>query len=521
MSATENATHAIAPRLTVAVITQNAESCLAETLESIAAIADEIVVVDTGSTDATREIAAGYATRTIEHAWDHDFSAARNAALAEVTGDWVLWLDAGETLLASDAAALKTFVTGEASLARAYSMLVQVPPHGDAEAVEQIARIRLVPNLPGLRFTGRVRESLLASLADAGLQCEGIPQRILRGTREHDNQIRTMRAYRNRHLAETEIREGKQQPHLLNCLGDACQTLDEDEQAVEYFREALATSERGSIDMLEAYYGLLTSLDGTQSNHEEQISLCVAALELYPLDAQLLCAMGGYLQAVGRIDLARKTYQTAYDYGKINPQVWHVGEVREIAAICYSLVLQIENNLPEAQRVLESALAENESCVRVRRHLMELHVKQGQAEQALEQVDRLPATESQRDALRSAVQGAGFAAQGNWTAAQTHLLAGYSAGCHDAFCLRWLTVTLLAAGDIEAASTYLDEWLVAEPTNAEALKYRQAINGDQAAADATPRQWRIDSAPGQSGTPAPNASPTGSPTQAKMPSDGR
>lgn len=489
MSATENVA-----RLTVAVIARNAAANLPETLESIAGIADEIVVVDTGSTDDTRAVAARYATHTIDRAWEDNFSAARNAALAEATGDWVLWLDAGESFSADDAQSLRTFVREEAQLNVAYSLLIQVSPQRDTEAVEQIARIRLIPNLPGLRFTGRVRESIIPSLELAGLKREGLPQRIKRGPREHDRQTRSMRAFRNRHLAETEINESHKKPHLLNCLGDACQTLDQDASAAIHFREALTLAERGSVDMLEAYYGLLTSLDGAGTNYEEQISLCVEALEIYPLDAQLLCAMGGYLQSVGRLDLARKTYQTAYDYGKINPEVWHVGEVREIAAICYSLVLQIENNLPVAQRVLEEALAESPDCVRLQRHLMELHVKQGNTDQALAQVDRLPATTANREALRSAVRGAGFAAQGNWIAGKAYLSAGYAAGCRDPFCLRWLTVTLLAAGETDAARAYLDEWIACEPNNAEAHKYQQAIS-TAAASDAAPRPWRIDAAP--------------------------
>ena len=488
MSATETA-----PRLTVAVIAKNAENCLPETLDSIRGIADEIVVVDTGSTDGTRAFATKYATRTIDHQWDDDFSAARNAALADVTGDWVLWLDAGETLSASDAKSLRTFVTADANQATAYFMVIQVPPHRDAEAVEQIARIRLIPNLPGLKFTGRVRESIIESLEKAGLQREGLPQRIQRGPREHDEETRSTRAIRNRHLAETEIKESQKESHLLNCLGDACQTLNEDRAAATHFRDSLAIAEPGSVDMLEAYYGLLTSLGSSETNHDEQISLCNEALDIFPLDAQLLCAMGGYLQAIGRIDLARKTYQTAYDYGKINPEVWHVGEVREIAAICYSLVLQIENNLPVAQRVLEEALAENEASARIRRHLMELQVKQGNVDQALAQVDRLPAGTPHREALRSAVRGAGFATQSNWIAAKAYLSAGYAAGCRDPFCLRWLTVTLLAAGETDTARQYLDEWIAIEPTNAEAIKYQQAISAVPTS-DTAPRHWRVDGA---------------------------
>jgi tetratricopeptide (TPR) repeat protein len=488
MSATENAS-----RLTVAIIAKNAEDGLRETLESIVDIADEIVVVDTGSTDGTRAVAEKYATHILDHEWNHDFSAARNAALASVTGNWVLWLDAGETIVANDAKSLRTFVNEDANISSAYFMVIQVPPHGNTEAVEQIARIRLVPNLPGLKFVGRVRETIVAALDQAGLQQEGIPQRIHRGPREHETTTRSARAYRNRHLAELEISESERKSHLLNCLGDACQTLDENLVAATHFQESLAMAERGSVDMLEAYYGLLTSFDASETNYDAQISICNEALAIFPLDAQLLCAMGGYLQAAGRIDLARKTYQIAYDFGKIENQVWHVGEVRDIAAICYSLVLQIQEDLPEARRILEQALAGSKDNVRLRRHLMELQIKQGDVELALEQVDRLPPETPHRPALRSAVRGAGFAMQQNWIAAKDYLNAGYTAGCRDPLCLRWLTMTLIAAGETEAARKHLDEWIAAEPNNAEAVRIQESIS-NAATPAAVSRPWRVDSA---------------------------
>ena len=86
------------PRLSVAMIVRDAEQLLRETLDSVREIADEIVVCDTQSADKTVEIAARLATRVVQCPWTDDFSAARNACLEHVTGDWVLWLDAGERL---------------------------------------------------------------------------------------------------------------------------------------------------------------------------------------------------------------------------------------------------------------------------------------------------------------------------------------------------------------------------------------------------------------------------------------
>ncbi len=481
-------------RLSLAVIARNAAGPLAETLAATAAVCDQIVVVDTGSSDDTPQVAARFGAQLVQHAWQDDFSAARNCGLAQVTGDWVLWLDAGETLSGEDARGLRQFVDQQADAAAAYALLVQLPPHGANEAAEQIARIRLLPRHPGIRFAGRVRESVNASLDQNNIALRGLPYRIARGRREHDPQRKADKARRNMRLAQLELEQTGPQPHLLNCLGDACQTLDDNQQAAAFFRQALELAARGSIEMLEAYYGLLTSLDGGQDNCAAQLALSVEALAIFPLDAQLLCALGGYLQTRGQLDLAVKTYQTAYEHGQINPALWHVGEVREIAAICFSLTLQLQDRSDEARKVLERAANASQHGGRVRRHLMELFVKQGRVEPALEQLELLPPEMPHREALRSAVRGACFASQQNWIAARPYLETAYAAGCRDPFCLRWFAVTLLAAGEIAQAQPILEEWRAVEPANAEAARYQQVIDQlpPNAAAPDRQRTWRVD-----------------------------
>ena len=81
------------------MIVKNEESCLAKCLESIKGI-DEIVILDTGSTDKTAEVARLYTDRFIEgvYEWEDDFSKARNKALEYATADWILIIDADETL---------------------------------------------------------------------------------------------------------------------------------------------------------------------------------------------------------------------------------------------------------------------------------------------------------------------------------------------------------------------------------------------------------------------------------------
>jgi len=82
--------------LTISLIVRNEEHSLGRCLDSVQGLADEIVVVDTGSTDGTREVAAGRGARVFDFPWCDDFAAARNETLRHATGRWVLWLDADE-----------------------------------------------------------------------------------------------------------------------------------------------------------------------------------------------------------------------------------------------------------------------------------------------------------------------------------------------------------------------------------------------------------------------------------------
>lgn len=85
--------------LTLCTIVKNEEATLSRTLDSVKGVVDEIVVVDTGSGDRTREIARGFGARVYDFEWCDDFAAARNECLKHAQGDWILVLDADEVLV--------------------------------------------------------------------------------------------------------------------------------------------------------------------------------------------------------------------------------------------------------------------------------------------------------------------------------------------------------------------------------------------------------------------------------------
>jgi Glycosyl transferase family 2 len=141
--------------LSVCLVTRNEEENLPRVLRSVAGLADQVVVADTGSTDRTAAVAAELGARVEQFPWDDDFSAARNFALDMATGDWVLWLNPDEELLPSSHDAVRQATADPGTLA--YHVHVQDQVRADRpDVVTQTVQLRLFRRDPELRFVGRL-----------------------------------------------------------------------------------------------------------------------------------------------------------------------------------------------------------------------------------------------------------------------------------------------------------------------------------------------------------------------------
>ncbi len=480
------------PKLSVGIIDWGIGDSLELSLSSVAHIADEIVVLDCGPSYGCRQLCDRYQTKLIEYIWDDSKSAARNNCLEQLSGEWILWIDAGEQFSPDEARQLRQHIDDKASRSEAYMLLVKVPQQAGTIAGEQIGQVRLVPNIAGIAFEGKVREQLMSSLEEQRIQVEALPLTLHRSVSEHAPENRIRRAKRDRRLVELELKETGTRPELLTILGESLQDLEEPARACECFRQAIDISERGSSGMLEAYYGLLTAMDG-RVPRTEQLTLCIEALEIYPLDAQLLCAMGGYLQSQQRWDLATRSYQTAYQYGRINPTVWHLDDMRAIVCCSYSMALELEQLNDAAERVLLEGLIEDPSSIRLRRQLTELYIKRSEREPALDQIQHLPARFDQNQ-WRNLVLGACYAAEQNWQSADGYLEQAYASGCRDTLCFRWYTMTLMSLAETERLRPVLADWREDDPTNLEMLRYLEAIEDQRDTSRPDPPSVRLDPA---------------------------
>jgi glycosyltransferase involved in cell wall biosynthesis len=89
--------------ISLCMIVKNEEDTLGRCLKSVKDIVDEIIIVDTGSSDRTKEVAGSFTSKIYDFKWIDDFSAARNYSCSKATMDYIMWLDADDVILEEDA----------------------------------------------------------------------------------------------------------------------------------------------------------------------------------------------------------------------------------------------------------------------------------------------------------------------------------------------------------------------------------------------------------------------------------
>jgi len=182
--------------LSLCMIVKNEERVLSRCLDAVRGVAGEIIVVDTGSTDASREIAAAHGAIVRHFDFEEvDFAGARNYALAQATRPWILVLDADEILDPASAPRIQELISRGENAGYYFERLNRQP---NAAATTDYV-VRLFPNRPNYRYRGRVHETIDESILAGG-------GRLVRaGVKIHHDFASDAEARRRRNLWYIEI----------------------------------------------------------------------------------------------------------------------------------------------------------------------------------------------------------------------------------------------------------------------------------------------------------------------------
>jgi GT2 family glycosyltransferase/predicted O-methyltransferase YrrM/predicted Zn-dependent protease len=274
------------PRVSLTMIVKNEEANLPDCLRGLGDLFDEIVVVDTGSTDGTKAVAESLGATVYEFPWVDSFAAARNAALGHATGQWAFWLDADDRLDDANRARLQALLGSLPGHDAAFVVKCRCVPSEPGGTATVVDHVRLVRLGPSVRWEYRVHEQLLPSLRRAGYDV-----RFTDVTVDHvgytDPALRGKKLERDLRLLHLEDAERPGEPFTLFNLGSVYHELGRPAEAVPLLQKSIERSHpRDSI--VRKLYALVAQCHRQLRQPQEALAACAEGRGHYPDDAELL-----------------------------------------------------------------------------------------------------------------------------------------------------------------------------------------------------------------------------------------
>jgi tetratricopeptide (TPR) repeat protein len=383
-------------QLSFCIIVKNEAENLPRCLSSVQHVVDEMVVLDTGSSDRTIEIAKSFGAQVYSFEWCNDFSAARNESLKYVHGDWILVLDADEVLVPEIVPILKQAIAQDDYLV--FNLVRQ--EIGAAQSPYSLIS-RLFRRHPEIWFTRPYHamiddqvEALLkrephwkiGAISEVAILHEGYQADVIVGRDKVNKARSTMEGFLATHpndpyvcsklgalyvqMGETAqgiellerglstVEDAATKYELHYHLGSVCVQLNEIEQAAQHYQQAIQQPILPKLK-LGAVNNLASLLKDAGDLQNAQI-LFQQALKIDPNFAIAHCNLGATLKAMGQFSSAIEHYNQAIAlnsnyaeaYQNLGVVLLKLGQVPEsLAAFQTAIRLHQQQNSPEAKRL--------------------------------------------------------------------------------------------------------------------------------------------------------------------------
>ncbi len=356
------------PRLSVCMIVNDEEKILTRCLKSVQGVADELIVVDTGSKDNTISVAKDFGAKVYYFKWRDDFAVARNESLKYATGDWIFQIDADEELLQSSISPLK-----EAMLNPWCLVYVITCDNGATSRSERFVKVgRLFRNHILVRYSRPYHEMVSSSayeLINQEPQWQLIeePRIIIRHYGYEPSEMQSRKKHeRGIRIMESYIRENQNDVYMLTKLGETYNSVRRYDEAIIEFKKALAINsnladphkglgnayfEKGMFDEAIVVFKKSIAINPNLSDNHNNLGMAYYAKGL--LDK----AISEYTEAIAiEPNFAEAHYNLGLAYRAKGVVDKEISE--------YNKALSINPNLAEARINLLYAIKPSVKCMR-------------------------------------------------------------------------------------------------------------------------------------------------------------
>jgi len=295
------------PTLSLCMIVKNEERVLGDCLASIRPYVDEMIVVDTGSTDRTVAIAEEHGAKVFHFPWTESFSEARNESIAHATGDFILWMDADDTIPPECGEQLRNTILLTEDKVTGLMMQVRIPPAPGESGLTVVDHVKIFRNGLGLKFTGRIHEQLLEGIYQADGEVCRTDLYVVHSGYDYSVEGQKGKRVRDLRLLELDLSERPDHPFVLFNIGMTAFHMKEFPKAKETLERCLKMSGPNE-SILRKVYAMLGGSELELGNLQYARERIEQGLKIYPRDPELLFRAGIIYHECGELPLAEQSY---------------------------------------------------------------------------------------------------------------------------------------------------------------------------------------------------------------------
>jgi glycosyltransferase involved in cell wall biosynthesis len=271
--------------ISLCMIVRDEELFLRDCLESVKDVVDQIVIVDTGSTDLTVDIATEYGAEIYHFPWCGNFSVARNESLKYATCDWIMWMDADERLSPESTGNLLRILNPDK-----WPVVYKVNIHSvwkDNSSVQLSSAHRIFNNNKGIYFSGKIHEQIARSASAVGAEERDSNIVIHHLGYGLDPESTKRKHKRNRKLLEQMVKESRDSAYAHYTLAQHYSMTDDPEKALDHFEKAYRLNQFDE-PMTASLLNAMAESHVKLKHYEIAEALCKRSIEMIPIQ------VGGY-----------------------------------------------------------------------------------------------------------------------------------------------------------------------------------------------------------------------------------
>ena len=378
------------------MITKNEEKWLKKSIDSVRHIVDEIIVVDTGSTDKTVDIAKQCGATVISFKWTDDFSAARNESLKHATKDWILVLDADEVISEKDHHKILEIITKQVDacllIQRNYTIMESgkgllaetgwVPIDDFYEEAKGFSGfqpnpvVRLFRNKKEYRYRYRVHEDVYPSVVEQNgvIDMVNIVVHHFHALKSHQFTNDKIKKYEE--LIEQQMKEYPDDTNVLQFYVNRLLRHGQIDEAVPVLERILSINPSHGIA-----HKLLGMIFLKKQQEEKALGHLANAIQSIPKDPDSYLELARYFQAKGNTKQAMKILGIATKQQVRNPHIYNM----------LGVFLLDYGHANEAIQTLEYANSEfsrHAAVILIKNNLFEAYLRAGEGDKAIALLDK-------------------------------------------------------------------------------------------------------------------------------------